>query len=106
MRFKEIWIKYGASNKIRFIAGQKLSVVLREMKYKSIINQATCSIWVWCNKQSWYHWSRTQKSTSKFSERIVGKNDSDIQNSYQEVEKYLIKVRYNRAHGSSFDKLR
>ena len=37
---------------------------------------------------------------------MVGKNDSDIQNSYQEAEKYLIKVRYNRAHGSSFDKLR
>ena len=37
MRFEEIWIKYGASNKIRFIAEQKLSVVLGEMKYKSII---------------------------------------------------------------------
>ena len=102
MRFEEVWIQYGVSNKIRVIEEHKLSVSLGEMKYKSIIKRyAHPGSDVTSNVGT--KEAELKNLPENFLKQFGESNSSYIQGSYQEAEKYLIKVWCSRSHGSTFD---
>ena len=105
MGVEEIWIQYGASDKTRFISVHKLSVALGEMKCKPILKShalSGCDVTSKVGSKVAVIKNLIDKSLQEFEEN----NDSDIQDSYQEAEKYLAKVWCTSSHSSTFDELR
>ena len=102
---RKIQIQYGASGKTRFIPLHKLSVALEEIKCKAILKSLILSGCDVTNKVG-SKAAVLKNLPDNFLQEFGENNDSNIQDSYQEAEKYLVKVWCSSSHSSTFDELR
>ena len=82
-----------------------MSVALGEMKCKAILNSHGLSGWDAASKVG-NKAAVLKNLLDNFCKNLGENNDSDIQDSYQEAEKYLVNVWCSRSYSSTFDELR
>ena len=102
---RKLWIQYGSSGKTRFIPLYKLSVALEDIKCKAILKLHVLSECDVTNKVG-SKVAVLKNPPDNFLQEFGENNNSNIQNSYQEAEKYLVKVWCSSSHSSTFDELR